>query len=152
MQQLAAEWTDASAQLSEIKIKIRNNLNSMQSLMPNIKMDNDAFRKRKPDEQKYLKEMKTAFETQYNGLSRMQGEFLDFEKKWSEHYSLLQDTQSQLKSDKTPEDIEDRIVRIENILLESPSSIDSWNKKADGSLTTAMTAYQHIFQLMYQNK
>ncbi|MBK9630635.1 MAG: hypothetical protein IPO62_06145 [Saprospiraceae bacterium] len=145
--QLSAEWITANAQFQETKSKVQNNLQTMRSLLPNINLNTEAFYKRNISEQNFLKEMKNAFDTQINGLTNVQQQVLEFETKWTAHYKMLNEIQAEIQTKTESEDLDQKIQKVENILLENPSLLVAWNRNAEGSLTTAMTAYQHIFQI-----
>ncbi|MBK7811032.1 MAG: hypothetical protein IPI50_07295 [Saprospiraceae bacterium] len=145
--QLSAEWITANAQFQETKSKVQNNLQTMRSLLPNINLNTEAFYKRNISEQNFLKEMKNAFDTQINGLTNVHQQVLEFETKWTAHYKMLNEIQAEIQTKTESEDLDQKIQKVENILLENPSLLVAWNRNAEGSLTTAMTAYQHIFQI-----
>lgn len=149
---LAAEWTTATQQIAEAATTMENNRNTIDLVRPNIMLRNEVLAKKTESEQKYLKEMWLAFDTQLNGLDKLLQEVSEFKAGWAAKTERVQKLQQGLQNKKLDENVEAEIQALSDAVLEAQPVVESWNNKSKGALTTAMAAYQNMYNILYPAK
>jgi len=149
---LAAEWTTATQQIAEAATTMENNRNTIDLVRPNIELRSKLLAKKTESEQKYLKEMWLAFDTQLNGLDKLLLQVNEFKTGWATKTERVQKLQQGLQNKKLDENTESEIQALNDAILEVVPLVESWNNKSKGALTTAMTAYQNMYHILYPKK
>jgi hypothetical protein len=149
---LAAEWTTATQQISEAATTMENNRNTIDLVRPNIELKSEVLAKKTESEQKYLKEMWLAFDTQLNGLDKLLIQVNEFKSGWAAKTERVQKLQQGLQNKNLDDNTEEEIQALNDSVLEVLPLVESWNNKSKGALTTAMTAYQNMYHILYPKK